>query len=126
VALHLDLIDAGDLIAWMQEPVGELAVICEEQEALGVVVEPPDGEEPGRSRRQEIRHDGAAFGVAETRDVAARLVEKHVCVRLARADGPAVEGDEVGRGVRLGAGLEPHRPVDGDAAGLEERLSPAA
>jgi hypothetical protein len=53
-------------------------------------------------------------------------VYKHVGVALARADRAAVEGDGVGRGIRLGAWLAPHHAVDGDAAGLEERLSPAA
>jgi hypothetical protein len=108
----------------MQEPVGEVAVIREQQETLGIVVEASDGKEPGRVVGQQINDDGSPARVLEARDVAARLVEEQIRDGVARADGAAVEGDAIRRGIGLRSGLEAHHAVDGDTAGGEEGLSP--
>jgi hypothetical protein len=64
--------------------------------------------------------------IAPARDVAARLVHEDVGVRLGGLEGPAVEGDAVDVGIRLGARLAAHVAVDGDAARSQDRFSAPA
>jgi hypothetical protein len=108
----------------MEQSVGEVTVIREQQESLGVIVEPPYGEKPRGAVGQEIHDDGPPARVLEARDIAARLVQEQIRDRVARADGAAVERDAIGRGIGLRSGLEADYAVDGDAAGGEEGLSP--
>ena len=124
--LDLNLVDARDLVARMEEAVAELAVIGEQEQALGVEVEATDGEQPLGARGQEIDHNGPALGIAPARHVTARLVQEHVAMRGNRGQRPPVDGDDVALGIGLRAGLAPDLAVDADAAGAEERLSPAA
>ena len=51
-----------DAEAGMGQAVGQLAVVGEEQEPLGVGVEPPDREHPGLGRHQ-LHHRRPAVGV---------------------------------------------------------------
>ena len=94
--LDLNLVDARDLVARMEKAVAELAVIGEQEQALGVEVEATDREQPLGARGQEIDHDGAPLRIAPARHVAARLVQEQVAMRGdARGQRAAVDGDDV-------------------------------
>src|SRR5262249_15321868 len=121
-----DLVDARDLVTRMEQPVGELAIVGEKDEPLGVVVEPAHRVEPAELLREEIDDDRPPFRIASARDVATRLVKERVARGGFRRQRPAVDGDRIALGVGLGARLEPRQTVDGDAAGGEERFSSAA
>ena len=100
----------------MREPVGEVAVVREQEHAARVDVEPADRHD-ARLVTDEIDDGRAALGVAGRRDDAERLVEKDVR-KLLLAHALAVDLDDVPRRnerVQLAA-----LPVDGDAARLDQ------
>ena len=67
-------IDLFDLPLRMHQAVGQLAVVRQEQQPLGVEVEPPNGVDALRQVRDEIGHGPAALFVRERGHIAARLV----------------------------------------------------
>ena len=79
--------------------MGQLAVVGEQQQPLGVDVEAADGEHP-RLGRHEVDDGGPALGVAGRRDDAGRLVQQVV--------------DEVGVGGHQGAVDLEHVAADVD------------
>ena len=86
---HLHLVDARDLVARVEEAVGELAVIGEQEQALGVEVEATDrGDAAGAADGSRSSTTGRPSGSWRRRHVAARLVQEHVaCAAAAAADG---------------------------------------
>ena len=67
-------IDLFDLLLRVHQAVGQLAVVRQEQQPLGVEVEPPNGVDALRQVRDEIGHGPAALFVRERGHIAARLV----------------------------------------------------
>jgi hypothetical protein len=126
VSLDLDLVDARDLVTRMEQSVGQLSVVGEEEQSLRIVVEPTHGKDARPSRREQIDDDGAALRIGPARDVAARLVKEDVRARLGAFERPAIEGDPVDVGIGLGARLAAHVAVDGDATGGQDRFSAPA
>ncbi len=113
------------------EMAGQLAVVGQQQQALGVEVEPADGDDARQLRRQLVEDGGAAFGVGVGGDEAARLVVAPEAQRLGHGQGLAVDQDLVARpDVERGCGQQ--RAVDADAAfgdptfGLAARAEPGA
>ena len=106
----------------MGEPVGEVAVVREQQHAARVDVEPADGDDraswPTRSTTV-----GRPSRIARRRDDAERLVEQDVR-QLLLADPLAVDLDDVARGDE-GVQL-PAPAVDGDPARLDQLVGRAA
>ena len=103
-------------MAGVHEPVGEGAVVGEQDEPLGKKVEPADRVEaqvpvPGRN---EVEHGLAPFGIRGRRDHLDRLVEHEVDKLLAGAQRLAVDGDLVARQDALAFGCR--QPVHLDAA----------
>ena len=89
----------------MRHALGELAVVGEDDQPLGIVVEPAD--------RIEVAGDaGAATQIDDRRpplrirpraDDAARLVEQQIALARLRLEPAAVDADLVGVGIGLGA-----------------------
>ena len=100
----------------------EGAVVGEHQGALDVHVEPAHREEP-RVGPNEVRHHGAAVGVAACGQIAARLVEEDILLGLGRRQRTAVDGDVIAIGVGDGPGLVDDVAVDGDAPLEDEAIS---
>ena len=128
-----DRAEGADAIA--AEPAGggqledalQAAVIGEEQQALGVDVEPADGEDARQAFCCELFEDGlAALGVLLGDHEAGGLVIEPDAGALARsASGRAVDLDLVLVGDVEGGGAD-HLAVDGDAAVLDPALGVAA
>ena len=84
---------AGDLgqvlllhpVAGVGEPVGQIAVVGQQQQPLGVGVEAADGEHP-RLGRHQVDHGRAALRVARRGDHPGRLVQQVVDEAGAHAD----------------------------------------
>ena len=74
----------------------EPAVIGEQQQALGVDVEPAHGDDARKILGHGVENRRPAFGIAVGRHRAARLVKQEQARALTRADGAAVNGDLVG------------------------------
>ncbi len=82
----------------MGDAVGQLAVVGEQQQALGVGVEAPDWEHP-RLGRDELDDRPPPVRVAGRRDDSRWLVEQVVDETGTHTDGRSVDLDEVGLGV---------------------------
>ena len=91
---HLGQVLLLDAEARVGEPVGQLAVVGQQQQALRVGVEPADGEHP-RLGRHEVDDGGPAMGVLGRRDDAGGLVEQVVDEAGAHRDDVAVDLDVV-------------------------------
>jgi len=102
-------------VAWVGKTVGPFAVVGEEQQTFGVVVEAADGENPHPKALEKVGHDGAPFGVLQGGDIPHRLIEKNVHALLVNGDRFAVDGNGVPGGVGLGAQLGDRRTVHRDA-----------
>ena len=107
------------------EHAGKAAVIGEQQQPLGVDVQPADGHQPRQIGRQDVEDGLAPFRIAVGGDHARRLVEQEQPRALDGRDLHAVEMDDVVRhDVEGGRGK--HLAVDPDAAGGNQFLGVAA
>ena len=101
IAAHADLIVLFDLVARMGQAVDQIAVVGQQQQALGVVVETADRHDARTAAAHEIRDRFAAALILERGDVAARLVQHEVALFLASAERTAVHHDLVAAQIRL-------------------------
>ena len=122
IAGDVHLVHARHLIARVEEPMRQGAVVRQEQHAFDVGVETPDRIEP-RLLGHELRHDGPPMRIAHGGDVALGLVEEHVAERFAPREDASVDGDDVDVGIGQRRQLADDRAVDGDAAFGDEALS---
>jgi len=83
LAPRLDLVDLLDAVARVCEPVGERAVVREQEDAGGVDVEPPHRHD-ARLVLDEIDDGRPPLRVAGGRDDTRRLVQQHVGELLPR------------------------------------------
>jgi len=110
----------------MRDPVSPLAIVGQQQEALGIAVEPAHIEKALGPVDQRER-GWAALRVAGRRHRAGRLVEHNVGgARRGGGQRVPVERDRVARGVSLRARLGDDGAIDGDAPGRQQRLGPTA
>jgi len=119
------------------ELVGEVAVVGHEQQAFRQVIETPDGVEARelhvladglllRVLAEELEDGGAMLGVVCCGDVAARLVDHEVALRLGAVEQLAVDADVVFGGVGAGAEFGDDLAVDDDAAFEDDLFGLAA
>ena len=99
----------------------KIAVIGEDEHALGIGVETPDVMEGVQRGWQEVVNGLPPELIAAGADVAARLVENDDHL-LFREDAFAIEADEIRRG-DAGSELQAGRAVDLDATGLDQFLT---
>src|SRR5258707_10927812 len=101
------------------------AIIGEQQQALGVEIEPADADQPRQPLRQIVEHGRPPFGVGMGGHQAARLVRHEQPRALARRQRLAVDGDDI-----VGGDIErrriDHAAVDGDGALHDPFLGVAA
>ena len=112
---HLGLVHPRHLVARVGDALGEVAVVGEDDEALGADVEAADREQPGH-RGHQAHHGGTALRIVARRDHAPRLVEEEVDRLRGGSDAHAVHADVVGGDVRLRSQLADGLAVHGDAA----------
>ena len=100
-AQHPHRVFAFDFEARVHQVVGQLAIGGENHQAVGVVVQPADGDPLGAAQLgQGIEHGGAAFGVVAGDDFAVRLVVDQDAGALlvkAQIDAAAADLDHVAR-----------------------------
>jgi len=121
-ALDLDVIALHHAGARMHERMGHRAVVRDQQQPLGVIIEPADGIEPAPVLADEIHHRRAPLRVADGGDDAVGLVEHEVDRRRLKVEELAVHLDMVALRIGLGAQLGDDPAVDGDAAVRDQRL----
>jgi len=99
----------------VHDAIGEFAVVGQEQQALGLTVEPSNRIEAFAS--VDEFHNGMAVAlVAGGRDVPPRFVQHHIAPPL-RTNDLAVNPDDVGFGIGFGAELGNRVSVDRNPAG---------
>ena len=79
----------------MGQGLGQRAVVGHQQQAVGVVIQAPDGVKARQCAAQQIRHRRPALLVAEGGDDAAGLVEHNICMLRRKAQRHAVHADAV-------------------------------
>ena len=97
-ARDLGQVGLRHLVRRVGQPVREVAVVGQDQQALGVGVQPADVEQPllaGRRLPSRSVERAPALRVVHGRDHAARLVEHQVEVPPGRRDPGAVDPDDV-------------------------------
>ncbi len=75
----------------------EVAIVCQEQKAFGVEIEPPDGDEPGQVFGQSLEHGRPSLGVFMRRDASLGLVITPKPWRLAGGQRLSVDQNLIGR-----------------------------
>ena len=112
-AAYAGVVLALDLVTRVQQARGEVAVVGEQQQALGVVVEAAYRIDVLVHVRQQVQDRGPLLGVLPRRHVAARLVEEDVAVARGDAHALAVDANvvsgRVGPRAQLAHRLAVHR-----------------
>jgi len=106
----------------MRQAAGQVAVVGQQQQSLGVEVEPANGVDVLRDCCQQIHDRRPALRVGARRDIAAGLVEQHVPVCVTPSKSTAVDADVVVGGVGFRSELTDRYPVYGDAPFEHESL----
>src|SRR5438552_4610779 len=114
LAVGADAITAQPAGIGQFEHAREPAVVGQQQQALGVEIEPADRDQPRQAFRQMVEHRGPPFGVGMRRHQAARLVIEKQPRALARWQWLAVNHDDIVRRDIERWRID-HAAVDGDA-----------
>lgn len=121
--LDLDQIGFRNMVAWMEQGLGQIAVIGQQHEPLAVEIQPSDRKHAHRDSVQEILHGRATLRIVQGGHDVLRLVEDEIDIRLRRPQMLAVDLDVVPVRIDLGAELLHHAAVDRHAAGRDQLLS---
>jgi len=123
-AAHAHFVLTLDSVARVRQPRRQLAVAREDQEPLGIVVEPPHRIDVVANTllRDEIDHRGPVLRIGATRDVASRFVQKKVETACGSLDPTTIDAHVVDVRVRLGAELGDGVTVDAHPPFGDERL----
>ena len=95
-AVHERVVLLFDPEPRVRESKGQLAIVGEQHQPLGIDIEPPDGIDALRIRH-ELDHGRPALGIVRGADHAKRFVEGHVLVRRLTARSAAVHRPRCGR-----------------------------
>ncbi len=120
--LHLDQIGFGDMVAWMEQRLGQVPMIRQQHESFTVEIQPSDRKHPHRDSMQQILHGRTTFRIVERGHDIFGLVEDEIDIGLRRPQMLAIDLDVVAAGVDLGTKLLHHVAVDGHASGRNQFL----
>jgi hypothetical protein len=109
--LYLRQIGLGKFMFWVGDQVREIAVVRQDQHALGIIVKPAHGIDADLDAFQKVLDRWSSLGVGHRRDISRGLVQHNVDLWLLRIDELAVDLDMVFVRVSLGAGLGHHLAV---------------
>jgi hypothetical protein len=122
-ALDLRQVGLWKLMFRVRDQVGEVAVICHEQKALGVIVKPSHGIDAHLDAFQKVLHRGPPFGVGHGRDKTRGLVQHDIGRRLLGVNELAVHLYVVFGCICLAAEFGHHRAVHTHSAFRNKFLS---
>ncbi len=123
--------DAGVILPFhlmtrMEQALSQRAVVGQQHQSLGVVVEPADRVDVFTHVRQQIEHRWSALRVLPRRHIPTRLVEQDVPVIGRDPDPLAVDADVIVPRVGFRAEFQNRLAVDADAALRDQHLGGAA
>ena len=119
-------VHACDAVAGMRETGRQVAVVGQEQQTLGVVIQAPDRIHVFFDPTDQVDDCRTTLRIRPRRHVAARLVQQQVAMVFRQPDPASVDADVVARRVGLRAQLADGAAVHGDAAFEHEPLGGAA
>ena len=127
LALRPDEVRLRHAVARVRDALGELAVRRQEEEALRLLVEPPDAEDPPLPGvRDQVDRARPRLANLVRADDARRLVEQVVApLARVRTQLHAVDVDDLGLGIDLEPELGHDLAVDGDLAALDQLVRSA-
>jgi len=117
----LDQIRLRDFVIGVRQPLSELRIVGEDQQAAGIQIEPADRRNESVDIRNQIVDGRASLGILEGRDVTGGLVEQDI-ERLFGAQWFAVEENPVALEIDPVIRILDNAAVDPDAP----RVNPAA
>jgi len=118
-SLDLHKVCAGDLEAGVEDPLGEIAVVCEEERPFRLEIEPADMQD-GVDPRKVVLEGRTPFRIEEGGDHPLGLVEEEEEGLRLPGKGTSVHKDILGRGVDARSRLGHDLPVNGDGAGGDQ------
>jgi len=104
------------------DPFGKIAVVGQDQEAFGIVIQPPRGEDALADLAEKVGDDRPTLGILQRRHVPGGLVEHEVDLLHLGRNQPPVDTDFVAPGVGPGPQLSDDPVVDLDLPGKDEIL----
>ena len=107
-------IGLGNLVGGVSQAVGELAVVHDEKQPLGLQVKPADMEDPVPASPEHVADTQPTLGVLHRGDHAERLVEGQVGLVTRGRDAHAVYAHDSRLWIDPAALLTHHVAVDGD------------
>jgi hypothetical protein len=110
------VVDATDTVPGMGEMEREGTIVGQEEEPLGVEIEPPHRVEANAELRHEVEHERPPPQILTGGEEPRGLVQKHVALRLGSRKRPPVDLDAVPFGVGVGTELCHEHAVDADPA----------
>ncbi len=110
----------------MCQAVCQLTVVGEQQQSLGVGIQPADVEEPLLAANQQVAHGRPTLGIGHRRHHAPGLVQRQMHGSAGRRDAQTVDPDDHLLGVHADALLPHGLAVDGDPAGSDQLFAGAA
>jgi hypothetical protein len=113
------------LVTRVEHALGQRAVVGQQHQALGVVVEPPNRVHVLTHVRQQIEDRRSALRVLSRRHISTRLVEQDVPVMGGDPDPLVIDADVVVARVGLRAEFQNRLAVDADAALCDQDLGGA-
>ena len=119
---HHDAIRLLDSVAGMREPVGQFAVVGQQDQPFAVQVEPSDREEPHVVAGHHVDNSRPAGRVAIGRNHAVRLVDG-VVDELWAGQFDTIEANLLPLGIDFGTQLGDHLRVDLDSPGPDQLLA---
>ena len=120
-SLDLHEIGSGDLESWVEDPLGEIAVVCEKECPFRLEVETSDMQDRVDPRKV-VLEGRTPFRIEEGGDDPLGLVKEEEKGLRLPGKGTTVHKNLLRRGVDAGSRLGYDLPVDGDGAGGDQLL----
>lgn len=117
-------VDPLDLKLGMGQPMGQFAIVGDENQPLGVFIESTHGKESRVARRDQIDHTAAARGIGRRAEKPGRFVDEVIDL-FGDFEFLAVDRNLLDLGIHLRP-QRSHDPVDGHPPGCDQFLTGTA
>ena len=121
-ALDLDQIGFRDMVARMEQGLGQIAVIRQQHEPFAVEIQTADRKYAHADPVQEVLHRRASLRIIQRGHDVLGLVEDHIHVGLCSPQMFPIDFDMVASGIDFGAEFLYHATIDRHAPGRDQLL----
>ena len=114
-AEHAHLVDTWHFVTWMRKSGGKFAVVGQQQQTLGVEVEPAHGVDVLADAREQLHDRGTTLWVGPGGDVPFGFVQEKIAVSFDALDPAPVDANVVSNRIGFRSELAHRGTVDGHA-----------